>query len=463
MMDTAGRGVGSDQLRGERTMVRVRWVAAVWALVQIQLYEALPYPPGVRTAAYGLVGLLVAGNLGLWLAARRVGASDVRAGRRLAAAGLCFEVAVASAFVWLWAFDSASALWVVLFLVPVAAAARFALPGAISAWIAVAGLYVGREVWAASRYGFELSVASVTFRCGMLGLVALVVGWLTRDLVAQRERARQLEQWRGRLTSMLAHDIRSPLAAVDMALAGLDRIRDEEDRQALVDVARRQTVRVLHLAHDLLDLAASEQGRLTLHRTPTPLVDIIERALVYADPRGQVTVELDDGLVVDVDPDRIEQVVVNLIANATNHGRPPVDISAGRQPEGTVLLRVRDHGDGVAPELRPSLFQPFARADNSANRHSVGLGLWVAAQLISAHGGQLDYQPGRDGGAEFTATLPTPPATNIRDAGDVFPIGAQAPVGRHVEEAARSGTGAASKVGPHPVRPVSPMHGRDLR
>lgn len=391
-------------------MVRVRWIAAVWALAQVQLYDAMPYPAGVRQAAYVLVGVLVVGNLGLWLATRIV--TERRATRTLAVAGCAFEVAVASAFVWLYAFDHTSALWVVLFLVPVAAASRFALAGALTTWVAVAGLYVAREMWAAGRYGIELSISSMTFRCGMLALVALVVGLLTRDLVAERERARGLEQWRSRLVAMLAHDIRSPLAAVDMALAGLDR-DDDLDRAALVGVARRQTARVLTLARDLLDLAASDQGRLTLHREPTPLTQIVQRALFYTDPNGVIDVNVPDQLVVDVDPGRIEQVLVNLIANATNHGRPPIHITVHPTDDHeTVTVEIRDHGNGVPAELEDSLFQAFANPDARSHRDSVGLGLWVAVQLVEAHDGDIAYEQQPDGGACFTLTLPADARTD---------------------------------------------------
>ena len=397
----ARRSVVTDALRAERTMVAVRWVAAVWALAQVQLYDAMPYPPRVLGAAHALIGVLVVGNLGLWGVARR-DLSTRNAACWVAACGLTFEVAIGSAFVWLYAFDAGSALWAVLFLVPVAGAARFQLAGALGAWTAVAALYVGRELWASARYASEFSIPSVSFRCGMLFLVALVVGLLTRDLVRERERARGLEDWRARMVTMLAHDLRSPLAAIDMALQGLTQSSDS-DRATFVTVARRQVARVTGLTRDLLDAAADEQGVLRLERQTTDFGQIIERVLTYTDPTGTVDVDVPHGLTVHADPRRVEQVLANLVSNALRHGRPPVGITASERGS-TVTVQVSDHGDGLPAGRRSNLSARFV--DRSDDDSSVGLGLWVASHLVAAHDSELTYRDTPDGGATFLFELP---------------------------------------------------------
>lgn len=396
----AGPLVVTDALRAERTMVAVRSGAAAWALLQVHLYDAMVYPPGVLGAAHVLVGLLAVGNLALWLAAKR----DLTARRAaiVAASGLAFEVLVGSAFVWLYAFDAGSALWVVLFLVPVAGAARFQLSGALVSWAAVAGLYVARELWASTRFAVEFSIPSVSFRCGMLLLVAVAVGLLTRDLVRERERARRLERWRARMVAMLAHDLRSPLAAADMSLHVLDE-RVDNDQVTFVAVARRQVARVTALAHDLLDAAADEQGLLRLHRQPTELAAVARQALSYTDPSGGVEVDIPDGLTVDADPQRLEQVLANLTSNALRHGGPPVALRALVRGT-TASVEVSDHGEGLSDERKANLARLFAARSDSDS--SVGLGLWVASQLLAAHGSGLRYEDLSAGGAVFRFKLP---------------------------------------------------------
>jgi signal transduction histidine kinase len=390
----------ADLLRAERVMVLVRWVAVFWGAAQVALYDAVPYPAGVQEVAYGLIGLLAAANVAIWFLLR--GASDLPGARRVASAGLALEIVTASALVWLYAFDQISAMWAILFLIPAAGAVRFHLVGALGAWAVAAGSYVAREFWAASRYGAELSTVSITFRMGLLLLVALIVGLLARDLVRERARIRALEQWRGRLVAMLAHDIRSPLSAIDVSLASMRPGLPEQTRVELVEVARRQVARLLALTEDLLTLASAERDHLTVSPQRVPLREIVDRALSYTDAGGRVEVDVDDGLMVDADPARLEQVIVNLVTNALRHGRPPVRLSAAEADEG-VCVEVSDHGDGVPEGVISTLFEPFSRTDTDG---SVGLGLWVVHELVSAHGGGVTYDGEEGRGARFRVDLP---------------------------------------------------------
>src|SRR5918992_4672175 len=141
----------ADMRRAELSMVLVRWAAIAFAVAQVLAYRTEPYPPGIEAAALGLAGVLAVANLGIWLASRRTG--DLRGARRLAVVALATDILLASAFVWLYAFDPISALWAILFILPLEGAIRFGLPGALASWTAVTTLYIGREIYADAVYG----------------------------------------------------------------------------------------------------------------------------------------------------------------------------------------------------------------------------------------------------------------------------------------------------------------------
>ena len=106
------------------------------------------------------------------------------------------------------------------------------------------------------------------------------------------------------------------------------------------------------------------------------------------------------------DPDRLEQIVANLLANAVRYGTPPVEVAARTEGD-WVWLEVKDHGDGVPESFEPLLFERFTRGPGSAERSSqgTGLGLAIVAKLAELHGGQVAYR--REGGATvFAVALP---------------------------------------------------------
>ncbi|MCW2501973.1 MAG: Two-component sensor histidine kinase [Actinomycetia bacterium] len=224
-----------------------------------------------------------------------------------------------------------------------------------------------------------------------------------------RDRIRQAEQWRAALMATLAHDVRSPLTSVQMTL---ETLRDDRDAvpaaecDRIIGAALRQTSRILRLATGLLDVERVEAlGTLRLDLTRIPLRTAVEAALAEV-PGESVSTEIPVGLAVVADPQRLEQILVNLVTNALRHGRPPIVILA--DPDGDqVLLSVRDHGAGVPPALSGRLFDRFA--GGPGNVGSVGLGLWIVRELARAHGGELRYTPAAPG-AIFTVSLPLAPA-----------------------------------------------------
>lgn len=410
----AASSARSEALRlSEHRMFVARWAAVGFAILQVLAYRDAPYPDNLPVYALALVtiGVLAVGNVaGRWTLDR---ARTYRRVRSIALATLGLDVLVASSFVWLWTFDPTSALWAVLFILPLEGAIKFQLPGSLGVWALTTVLYVGREFWGAATYeGFVLQWNSITFRMGIGFLIALVGGYMARDLMEQRalaegalEDLRRVDRIRSGLVSTLAHDVRAPLTAIRAALRTmLQRGGDlgPEVARELLARSDRQAGRMERLAADLLDLARLERGRLELSLEDVSLADTVSQALTYVDESERMDVRIDPSLVVRVDPGRLEQIVVNLASNAMRYGRAPFAVEATRR-DGEVALAFTDHGDGVPPEEQATVFDPF-RAETDSG--SVGFGLAVVRALTEAHGGRVAYRENRPRGACFEITLP---------------------------------------------------------
>jgi signal transduction histidine kinase len=400
----------ADLRRRERAMLIVRSVGIPWALLQVLSYQDRQYPPGVKSMVLALVVLLAVGNGLVWVAHRRT--STLRGARVLAACSLGLDAFVISGIVWLYAFDPGSALWAVLFISPLEGALRFQLGGAMTAWIGTTMIYVGREVWGSDRYDYPLQWNSITFRMGIGFVIALVAGLMARDLMRERERlARALEEvealdeLRAGLVSTLAHDVRNPLTAIRGALKTLltrgERL-DKETTTAFLTAADSQAERLTRLSGDLLDLARLEGGRLTLKLEDLPLRDAVDTALGYVEEDLDVRNDVDPDVRVNADPERLQQVFVNLATNARMHGAPPFVVSAVVNGS-SVDVVFEDRGPGVPPDEADVLFDAFRSGEKTG---SVGLGLAIVKALVEAQDGSVHYEPARPYGSRFVITLP---------------------------------------------------------
>ena len=226
----------------------------------------------------------------------------------------------------------------------------------------------------------------------------------------QRATIERMERWRAALSSTLAHDIRSPLTCVQLTLESLqetDQNLPTDAVQSMIAAALRQTLRIRRLTAGLLDAERVEtKGGLRLERSRFPLRLAVDDAAAYLAGSDLVN-DVPRNLMVYADPERLEQMLINLSGNAVRHGKPPVVINAEQRPGGTQVT-VRDHGGGVPDSAVPHLFSRFSNAGD--NPQSIGLGLWIVRELARAHGGDVRYEPA-DPGACFVVTLPYEPAT----------------------------------------------------
>ena len=213
------------------------------------------------------------------------------------------------------------------------------------------------------------------------------------------------------IVSTVSHELRSPLTSVkgyvSLMLNRWDRIDDEKKREMLEQV-HHDADRVTRLVTELLDISRLETGRLVLQRQ---MVDLGQLASTVVDkvgmayPKLQCSVAITAGTEAYADPDKIEQVLTNLVENAAKYGDPVgMEVTGGR--EGDVLrVSVTDQGEGIPPEDLPRVFTKFFRRDHGRPT-GTGLGLWISRGLVEAHGGELTATSTVGEGSTFSFTLP---------------------------------------------------------
>jgi CheY-like chemotaxis protein len=214
---------------------------------------------------------------------------------------------------------------------------------------------------------------------------------------------------------MLGHELRNPLAPIATALRVME-LRDIAGAEHERAVIGRQVERLTRLVDDLLDVSRIASGKVELSTSPMEIADIVAEAIEVTSPlleqRGQrlrVSVGR-PGLVVRIDPQRMTQVLSNLLTNASKYSDTGGEIRIGARAEGTQLvLRVEDAGIGIEPEMLPRVFDLFTQEHQSLDRSrgGLGLGLAIVRNLVTMHGGSVTAESeGRGRGSAFTVILP---------------------------------------------------------
>jgi two-component system, NtrC family, sensor histidine kinase HydH len=160
--------------------------------------------------------------------------------------------------------------------------------------------------------------------------------------------------------------------------------------------------------HDLLELARNRPPR----RQQAPLRTVVDNSRSTADlPSGvEVHVAIADDLAAEVDPDQLQQVLINLFTNASQamQGAGRIDVGAERTADGGLSLRVKDNGPGIAPEVRYRIFEALFTTKAKGS----GLGLALCRRILEAHGGTIEIEPNTHG-ASFLMTFPPVPSPEI--------------------------------------------------
>jgi PAS domain S-box-containing protein len=258
------------------------------------------------------------------------------------------------------------------------------------------------------------------------GEVVAIAG-VTRDITerqsaeqAMREQAERLaesDRAKDEFLATLSHELRNPLAPLRNSVALLRRAARDDDPHAKIHaIMERQVNHLVRLVDDLLEVSRISRGAFSLRKEPVALAAVVRNAVETSAPLvqagGHLLVESlpDEPLWLEGDPVRLAQILANLLNNAAKYtpdgGRIEID---ARRDGGEAVVRVRDNGNGIAPDLLPRIFQMFSRGDGDTVRSAGGLGIGLALSLRLAqmHGGSLEASSAGPGtGSEFTVRLP---------------------------------------------------------
>lgn len=228
---------------------------------------------------------------------------------------------------------------------------------------------------------------------------------------AARAEAEHAYAMRERFMAILSHDLRNPLAAITMVAEILSR-REGLDPAARGAVQRIRTYadRMVAMIRDLLDYTRTHAGRIPLAREPTDLgrlaAEIVDEVRASNPGREVVLRAAGDGSGV-WDPERIKQVIANLVTNAIQYGleRAPVEVAIEAR-DGHVELTVHNQGPPIPEEAQSTLFEPFQRGPAGRPCRGLGLGLYIVREIVQAHGGGVTVRSSEAEGTRFTVTLP---------------------------------------------------------
>ena len=243
----------------------------------------------------------------------------------------------------------------------------------------------------------------------VLGEDGKIFRWLgvNTDITEEHKASELREQF----IAVLGHDLRNPLTAIASGLTLLRKTPLNDRALMLADMMRASALRMEALIDNIMDLARGRLGGgLTLNRAPEPLEPVLQEVigeLVVAMPERVVVTDFALGEPINCDRGRIAQLFSNLLGNALTHGSTnrPVRVRAVSGAEG-FELSVANEGEAILPSDLPRLFQPFQRGANRPSREGLGLGLYIAHEIATAHGGTLDVASTPEE-TRFTFRMPT--------------------------------------------------------
>lgn len=234
--------------------------------------------------------------------------------------------------------------------------------------------------------------------------------------LVERQREAAVEQGRRlaaeELLTIMAHDLRNYLTPLKGRLERLERRARRDGREKdLHDATATLNIlnRLGRVISDLLDVARLNQGIFIIHPQPINLVDLVQQVVpAFSRPETPIHVHASQEVVLSADPDRLRQVLENLLANAVKYtpDHTPIEVQVGRERRADglwMILTVSNTGPGILAELRPQLLRPFVAGMTSTG---LGLGLYLANKIAAAHRGTLTVDSPQGQGVQVTLALP---------------------------------------------------------
>jgi PAS domain S-box-containing protein len=268
---------------------------------------------------------------------------------------------------------------------------------------------VDRAVTGPLRAGDPVRSFLVSWYPVAVGERLIGVGALVREVTEQR----RAEQFQRQLLGVVGHDLRSPLMAItasaELLLAGPLGEREARSAGRILRAAHR----IDGIIRALVDFTMLQVGSgIPLQRRASDLVQVVRAVAEEAEtahPGRAVRIEGPIALGGEWDPDRIGQAIANLVGNALQYGpeEAPVEVSC-REEGAEAVVEVRNAGEPIPEDLLPHLFEPFRRGgdERTQRRKGLGLGLFIAGQIVGAHGGQIEVRSAAGAGTTFAVRLP---------------------------------------------------------
>jgi signal transduction histidine kinase len=227
-----------------------------------------------------------------------------------------------------------------------------------------------------------------------------------------------LDQMRKDFVANVSHDLRSPLTSIHgFVRAFLDDTIPNERKRHYFTIMKEQTERMIKLVNDLLDMARIEAGQLKIRPISFNLSELVRQVVARMEPefvKKQVNVELISEEAQDIhvfaDPDRIDQVIVNLIQNAVQFSTPGSSVEVILKKKEQAVVSIRDYGPGIRQEDMESIWERFYKADRARTKKAgIGLGLSIVKYILDLHQSPIHVKSEVRNGSIFTFTLPIAP------------------------------------------------------
>ncbi|HEX8394775.1 MAG TPA: ATP-binding protein [Longimicrobium sp.] len=233
-----------------------------------------------------------------------------------------------------------------------------------------------------------------------------------RDVTERRE----VERMKDEFVSVVSHELRTPLTSIrgSLGLLAAGKLGEVPEKgRRMLDIAVQNTDRLVRLINDILDIERIESGRVTMEVRQTDAAELAHQAVevmaAMAEKAGISLFAWAERLPLVADPDRILQVLTNLVSNAVKFSPPGGEVTVTAEPrEGEILFRVTDHGRGIPQDRREAIFERFQQVDSSDAREKggTGLGLAICRSIVNQHGGRIWVESEMGKGSTFSFTLP---------------------------------------------------------
>lgn len=250
------------------------------------------------------------------------------------------------------------------------------------------------------------------------------LGMLGKQFNEMGDKLNELDQMKQDFVSSVTHELRSPLGAIESYIKMMKKTAESDENirakwGECLDRVYSNTMRLSRFINDLLDIAKIERGKMEIKQVPVNFYEIANEIIDFLKPKADeksisLFTDIPAGLpLVFADPERIRQILINLVSNAVKftreNGSVSLSVVSGKKIDNMITFVVSDTGIGIAAESKNKIFTKFSQVHSAKNEMSVkgtGLGLAIVKALVEGHGGKVWFESEPDKGTKFYFTLP---------------------------------------------------------